>query len=56
LVSPLLALLISEPRQDTSHHSRNPAGQTRLTHHREGQPRAGAKGDSAGLINHGGSF
>src|SRR6516164_402791 len=34
LVSPLLTLSISEPRQDTSHHSRSPAA----------QPRAGAKG------------
>src|SRR5262249_62089426 len=47
LVSPLLALLISEPQQDTSRHRRNPAGQTRLTHHREGQPRAGANGGGA---------
>src|SRR5262247_3665213 len=44
LASPLLTLLISEPRQDTSHHSRNPARQTRLTHDRGGQARAGAKG------------
>src|SRR5262249_55157894 len=36
LVSPLLTLFISESRQDTSHHSRNPAAQTRLTHDREG--------------------
>src|SRR5215468_985454 len=43
LVSPLLTLLISEPRQDTSHHSRNPAGQTRLTHDRKGQPGAGRR-------------
>src|SRR5215831_7320815 len=43
LVSPLLTLLISEPRQDTSHHSRNPAGQTRLTHDREGQLCAAAR-------------
>src|SRR6516162_78079 len=35
LVSPLLSLFISELRQDTSHHSGNPAGQTRLTHDRE---------------------
>src|SRR5262245_53022353 len=35
----------------------NPAGQTRLTHDREGQPRAGTKGGAAPrLINHGGSF
>src|SRR6516162_10761655 len=47
LVSPLLTLLISEHRQDTNHHSRNPAGQTRLTHDREGQPRAGTKGGAA---------
>src|SRR6516162_4521031 len=47
LVSPLLTLFISEPRQDTSHHSRNPAGQTRLTHDREGQLPAGAKGGGA---------
>src|SRR6516162_6840504 len=47
LVSPLLTLLISKTRQDTSHHSRNPAGQTRLTHDREGQPRAGTKGGAA---------
>jgi len=47
LVSPLLILFISEPRQDTSHHSRNPAGQTRLTHDREGQLPAGAKGGGA---------
>src|SRR5262245_12404364 len=53
LVSPLLTLLISEPRQDTSHHSRNPAGQTRLTHDRKGQPGAGRR---PRLINHGGSF
>ena len=46
LVSPLLTLLISETRQDTSHHSRNPAGQTR-SHDREGQPRAGTKGGGA---------
>src|SRR6516162_3210493 len=32
---------------DTSHHSRNPAGQTRLTHDREGQLPAGAKGGGA---------
>src|SRR5262249_3892662 len=44
LVSPLLTLFISESRQDTSHHSRNPAAQTRLTHDREGQPRPGTKG------------
>jgi hypothetical protein len=44
LVSPLLTLLISEPRQDTSHHSRDPAGRTRLTHDREGQLPVGAKG------------
>src|SRR5262245_66417171 len=57
LVSPPLTLLISETRQDTSHHSRSPAGQTRLTHDREGQPRAGTKGGGAPrLINHGGSF
>src|SRR5260221_7837036 len=47
LVSPLLTLPISEPRQDKSHHSRNPAGQSRLTHDREGQPRAGTKGGGA---------
>src|SRR6516164_3556959 len=47
LVSPLLTLLISEHRQDTNHHSRNPAAQTRLTHDREGQPGAGAKGGGA---------
>jgi hypothetical protein len=41
------AFLISESRQDTSHHSRNPAGQTRLIQDREGQPRGGAKGDGA---------
>src|SRR6516162_6365188 len=57
LVSPLLTLSISEPRQDTSHHSRSPAGQTRLPHDREGQPRAGTTGGGAPrLINHGGSF
>src|SRR5262245_12344548 len=32
-----------KPQQDTSHHSRNPQGQTRLTHHRGGQARAAAK-------------
>ena len=42
-----LTLLISEHRQDTNHHSRNPAAQTRLTHDREGQPGAGAKGGGA---------
>src|SRR5262249_24694998 len=47
LVSPLLTLLISGPRGDTSHHSRNPAAQTRLTHDREGKARAGAKGGGA---------
>src|SRR5262249_22939385 len=47
LVSPPLTLLISEHRQDTNHHSRNPAAQTRLTHDREGQPGAGAKGGGA---------
>src|SRR5215472_3228687 len=47
LVSPPLTLFISEPRQDTSHHSRNPAAQTRLTHDREGQPGASAKGGGA---------
>src|SRR6266513_6428525 len=47
LVSPLLTLLISEPRQDTSHHSRNPAGQTRLIHDRGGRPHAGTKGGGA---------
>src|SRR6266536_4552589 len=57
LVSPPLTLLISDPGQDTSHHSRNPAGQTRLTHDREGHPRAGTKGGAAPrLINHEGSF
>src|SRR5260370_16410372 len=38
LVSPPLTLLISEPGQDTSHHSRYPTGQSRRTHHREGRP------------------
>src|SRR5262245_2920131 len=57
LVSPLLTLLISEPRQDTSHHSRDPAGQTRLTLDREGQLPVGAKGRGASaLINYRGSF
>src|SRR6516164_7938913 len=57
LVSPLLTLFISEPRQDTSHHSRNPAGQTRLTHDQEDQLPAGAKGGGArSLINYRGSF
>src|SRR5260221_146604 len=37
LVSPLLTLLISEPRQDTSHHSRYPTGQSGRTHDREGE-------------------
>src|SRR6266403_2008492 len=37
LVSPLLILLISEPGQDTSHHSRYPTGQSRRTHDREGE-------------------
>src|SRR5215471_6956159 len=44
LVSPLPTSPISEPRQHTNHHSRNPAGQTGLTHDREGQRRAGEKG------------
>src|SRR5262249_54028223 len=47
LVSPLLTLFISGPRKDTGHHSRTPAGQTRLTHDREGQLPAGAKGGGA---------
>src|SRR5262245_783545 len=47
LVSPVLILFISGPRQDAHHHSRNPAAQTRLTHDREGQPRAGTKGGGA---------
>jgi hypothetical protein len=33
--------------QDTSHHSRNPQDQTRLTHDRGGQARAGTKGGRA---------
>src|SRR5712671_7195218 len=37
LVSPPLTLLISEPGQDTSHHSRYPTGQSRRTHDREGK-------------------
>src|SRR5216684_5613128 len=37
LVSPPLTLLISEPGQDTSHHSRYPTGQSRRTHDREGE-------------------
>src|SRR6516225_8744880 len=45
-------------RTPTRYKSSQPsAGQTRLTHDREGQPRAGAKGgDAPRLINHGGSF
>src|SRR5262249_59885232 len=45
-------------RTPTRYKSSQPsAGQTRLTHEREGQPRAGAKGGGAPrLINHGGSF
>src|SRR6516164_3847384 len=56
LVSLLLTLFISATRQYTSHHSRNPAGQTRLTHDREGQLPAGAKGGAPRLINYRGSF
>src|SRR5260370_31891396 len=37
LESPLPTLLISEPGQDTSHHSRYPTGQSRRTHDREGE-------------------
>jgi hypothetical protein len=37
LESLLPTLLISEPRPDTSHLSRYSVGQTRRTHHREGQ-------------------
>src|SRR6266404_9815411 len=37
LVSPPLTLLISEPAQDTSHHSRYPTGQSGRTHDREGE-------------------
>src|SRR5260370_39110058 len=37
LVSPPLTLLISEPGQDTSHHSRYPTGQSGRTHDREGE-------------------
>src|SRR6516165_11799559 len=44
LVSPLLTLFISEPRQDTSHHSRSPAGQTRLNTIEKVKRGAGAKG------------
>src|SRR5262249_20503572 len=47
LESPVPTLLISVRRPDTSPHSRNPAGQTRLTHDRGGQARAGAKGGGA---------
>src|SRR5215831_15720976 len=57
LVSPLLTLRMSEPRQDTSHHSHDPAGQTRLTHDREGQLPVGAKRwRRLRLINYRGSF
>src|SRR5712671_7683396 len=37
LVSPPLTLLISEPGQDTSHHSRYFTGQSGRTHDREGE-------------------
>src|SRR5260221_9941094 len=37
LESPLPTLLISEPGQDTSHHSRYPTGQSRRPHDREGE-------------------
>src|SRR5437660_4240458 len=43
LLSPLPTLFISVRRPDTSHHSRNPAGQT----DREVNPRPGAKGGGA---------
>src|SRR5262249_47546401 len=34
------SMILSSACCTTSHHSRNPAGRTRLTHDREGQPRA----------------
>src|SRR5262249_27098337 len=56
-ISPFLPFPTQNPQKDKSHPSRTPAGQTRLPHDREGQPRAGTKGGPPPrLINHGGSF
>src|SRR5205807_4045968 len=58
LVSPPLTLLISDPGQDTSHHSRYPTGQSGRTHDREGEHapmRRRRKVSAPRLINYRGS-